>query len=187
MPYRLCWCLPLILVCRFAHAGPSIGFDFDVSMKYDDDGLSKTSTFNPPSTTKVSQTGYLSFVGSSEDDVNYEVYFSLTAGIVSDAVEVVIEGLAGQLLAFGALEELADLAPLLPIGVLPIFVGAWQIGSVLVLERGHFAFVAEDVLAVEGDIGVRELWETVIVHTGCRHLASFFKLCAGPVRVCRIG
>ena len=91
MSIRSCYWLVFLMIAQGpAYSGPSIGFDYDVSIKYDDDGLSKTSTFNPPSTTTVSQTGYLSVVGSSEDDVSYEIYFSLTSGIVNDAVEVAL-------------------------------------------------------------------------------------------------
>ena len=56
------------------------------------------------------------------------------AGLERDSVEVVIQGLAGELFALLALEELAEILELLPVDVVHLLAGAGQLVAELRLE-----------------------------------------------------
>ncbi len=88
-------------------------------------------------------------------------------GLVRDAVEVVVGDAVTQGFAGGAAEELADIAEGVPVDVLPVLVGAGQRLAEALLDRRRLALVAEEVLAVEGDVGVGNCREPRNSRVGC--------------------
>ena len=100
-------------------------------------------------------------------------------GLIGDAVEIVFGDTVAKRLAFCPLEVLADVTPGIPVGVLPVFIGAGKRFAEGFLEScGRFAFVAEEIFAIEGDVGVGELAESR--NSWCRVLATRPLLRAAP-------
>ena len=85
------------------------------------------------------------------------------ARLVGDPVEIVLEGLPGELVTGRPAEELAEVAHHVPVDVVHLLAGARERLAVPGLERGPLALVAEDVLAEVGDEHVRHLREAVVV------------------------
>ena len=82
---------------------------------------------------------------------------------IGDAVEIVVERLAGELLALLAHEELADFLERIPVDIVHLLGRAGQFLIVLCLEILLLFVVADDVLAIVVDQNVRHLREAVIV------------------------
>ena len=74
-----------------------------------------------------------------------------------------------------------------PVDLLPVLVGAGQLLIERLLELGGFLLVAEQILAIIGDVGVGELREAVVVRTLLRPLARFLDLVGRDVRIGRVG
>src|SRR5215207_8370505 len=69
---------------------------------------------------------------------------SLT-GLIGDAIEIIVERLAGELVALLAHEELADLLERVPVDIVLLFRRAWQLLIILRLEILLLFLIAHDV------------------------------------------
>ena len=85
------------------------------------------------------------------------------ASLVGDAEEIIVGHAIAKLVTLLALEKLADILVPRPVDIRPVFIGAGQLLVELLLVVRRFGGVAEQVLAEEGDVVVRELREAVVV------------------------